>query len=41
MKLPSTRKYRFKGGNTSRESQSMWLMIIIGLAVMAFIIFVL
>jgi len=41
MKLPSTRKYHYKGINPGKESQNMWLMILIGIALMAFIIFVL
>ena len=41
MKLPNTRKYHYKGINPSKESQNMWLMILIGIALMAFIIFVL
>lgn len=41
MKLPSTRKYHYKGINTSKESQNMWLMILIGIALAALIIFIL
>lgn len=39
MKLPGTRKYRFKGANTSKESQNLWLMIVIGITLVALIIF--
>ncbi|WP_255502220.1 hypothetical protein [Olivibacter sp. XZL3] len=41
MKLPSTRKYRYKGTNTSKESRNMWIMIVIGIAIAALVIFVL
>jgi|GEM_PF-4700419 len=41
MKLPSTRKYHYKGIDQSKENRHLWLMILIGLALAAVVIFIL
>jgi len=33
------RKYHYKGANTTHESRLFWLMVIIGIALMAAIVF--
>lgn len=38
IKIPK-RKYHYKGADTSNESRMFWLMVIIGIALMAAIIF--
>jgi len=38
MKIPK-RDYHYKGADTSNESRMFWLMVVIGIAIMAAIIF--
>ena len=38
MNIPK-RKYHYKGADTTNESRMFWIMVIIGLAIMAAIIF--
>ncbi|MFB2120679.1 hypothetical protein [Parapedobacter sp. 2B3] len=38
MNIPK-RKYHYKGADTTRESRVFWIMVIIGLAIVAAIIF--
>jgi hypothetical protein len=38
MKIPK-RNYQYKGADTSRESRLFWIMVVIGLALVAAIIF--
>lgn len=40
MKLPK-RDYHYKGADTTNESRMFWLMVVIGLAIVAIIIFLL
>ena len=40
MNIPK-RKYHYKGADTTNESRMFWIMVIIGLAIMAAIIFLL
>jgi len=39
--LQHKRKYHYKGADTTSESRMFWLMVVIGLAIMAAIIFLL
>lgn len=39
--LQHKRKYHYKGADTTSESRLFWIMVVIGLAIMAAIIFLL
>ena len=39
MNLPNKRNYHYKGADTSSEGRLFWIMVIVGLAVAAAILF--